>query len=158
MIDSLDELKSLRSVCGKDFPNFEMLDVKIASALNKIIQNSQFKKKVSLEEQKAQKEDPFLRGRQIAFMIYNYFRVTGAHDTVSDCADLFSVALHDDNIQELDTRWDEVPLSMSKIPSDDILESLYKLRISESDKLKTVLELNDMEIHQKIYRCPIIKN
>ena len=32
-----------------------MLDAKIASALNKIIQNSQFKKKVSLEEQKAQK-------------------------------------------------------------------------------------------------------
>ena len=32
------------------FTNFEMLDAKIASALNKIIQNSQFKKKVSLEE------------------------------------------------------------------------------------------------------------
>ena len=38
---------------------FEVLDAKIASALNKIIQNSQFKKKVSLEEQKAQKEDRF---------------------------------------------------------------------------------------------------
>ena len=38
---------------------------------------------------------------------------------------------------------------MSKIPSDDILESLYKLRIRESDPLKTVLELYDMEIHQK---------
>ena len=77
MVESLEELKSSRSVCGKNFPNFEMLDAKIASALNKIIQNSQFKKKVSLEEQKAQKEDRFLRGRQIAFMIYDYFRVTG---------------------------------------------------------------------------------
>ena len=55
MVDSLDELKSSRPVYGKGFPNFEMLDAKIASALNKIIQNSQFKKKVSLEEQKAQK-------------------------------------------------------------------------------------------------------
>ena len=85
-VDSLDKLKSSRSVYGKDFPNFDTLDTKIASALNKIIQNSQFKKKVSLEEQKAQKEDRFLRGRQIAFMIYDYFRVTGAHDTVLDCA------------------------------------------------------------------------
>ena len=83
-------------------------------------------------------------------MIYDYFRVTGAHDTVLDYAELFSVTLHDDNIQEFDTRWDEVPLSMSKIPSDDILESLCKLRIRESVKLKTVLELYDMEIHQKI--------
>ena len=39
---------------------------------------------------------------------------------------------------------------MSKIPPDDILESLYKLRIRGSDQLKTVLELYDMEIHQKI--------
>ena len=83
-----EELKSSRSVAGEDFPNFEMLDAKIASALNKIIQNSHFKKKVSLEEQKGQWEDRFLRGRQIAFMIYDYFRVTGAHDTLLDYASL----------------------------------------------------------------------
>ena len=41
-------------------------------------------------------------------MILDYFRVTGAHDTVSDYLDLFSVTLHDGNIQELDTRWDEL--------------------------------------------------
>ena len=150
MVDSLEELKSSRSVLGKNFPNFEMLDAKIASALNKIIQNSQFKKNVSLVEKRAQKEDRFLRGRQIAFMIYDYFRVTGAHDTVLDFADLFSVTLHDDNIQEFDRRWNEVLLSMSIIPSDDILESLYKLKIRESAQLKTVLELYDMEIHQKM--------
>ena len=108
MVDSSNELQSSPSVYGKDFPNFEMLDAKIAPALNKIIQNSQFKEKVSHEKQKAQKEDRFLRGRQIAFMIYDYVRVTGAHDTVLDYAYLFSVTFHDDNIQEFDTRWDDV--------------------------------------------------
>ena len=44
----------------------------------------------------------------------------------------------------------KVLLSMSKTPSDDILESLYKLRIRGSAQLKTVLELYHMEIHQKI--------
>ena len=38
---------------------------------------------------------------------------------------------------------------MRQIPSDDILEGLYKLRIRESEKLKTVMELYNMEIHQK---------
>ena len=38
---------------------------------------------------------------------------------------------------------------MTKIPSDEILEGLYKLRIRESEKLKTVLELYDLETHQK---------
>ena len=85
-----------------------MLDAKIASAVKKIIQNSQFKKKVSLEEQKAQKENRFLRRRQIAFMIYDNVRVAGAHDAVLDYAQLCSVTVQDDNIQEFGTRWDEV--------------------------------------------------
>ena len=62
------------SIEGEDFPNSEMLDARITSALNEIIQNSW---------------DRILRGRQIAFMIHDYFRVTGAHDTVLDCAALF---------------------------------------------------------------------
>ena len=40
-------------------------------------------------------------------------------------------------------------LSMTKNPSDDILEQLYKLRIREPEKLETVLELYDLETHQK---------
>ena len=70
-------------------------------------------------------------------MIYDYFRVTGAHDTVLDYADLFSITLHNDDVQEFETRWDEI-FMMTKIPPDDILESLYKLGIRESDQFKTV--------------------
>ena len=137
----MDDLKPSHSVQGYHVPDFEMLDAKVASALNKIIQNSYFKKKVSPEEQKAQLLHPVLRGRQIAFMIYDYFRVAGADDSVLDYADLFSLTLRNDEVREFDFRWDEVLLSMSKIPTDDVLESLYNLRILESDQFRTVLEL-----------------
>ena len=60
-------------------------------------------------------------------MIYDYFRVTGAHDTGLDNADLFSITLRNDSVQEFAMRWDEILLSMTKIPSDEILDSLYKL-------------------------------
>ena len=105
------------------------LDARIASALNKIIQDTRFKKKVSLEEMKVHKEDRFLRGRQIAYLIYEYFRVTLANDSVKNYADLFTVVLRNDDIQEFDSKWEENFLSMTPIPSNDILESLYKLRI-----------------------------
>ena len=82
-------------------------------------------------------------------MIYDYFRVTGAHDSVENYADLFTISLRNDDIQEFDSKWDGILLSMTKISPDDILEGLYKLRIRESEKLKTVLELYDLEIHQK---------
>ena len=68
----------------------------------------------SVPRNRKPKKSRFPRGRQIAFMICDYFWVIGAHDTVLDYADLFSVTLHDDNVQEFDTRWDEVLLSVSK--------------------------------------------
>ena len=130
-------------------PNFEVIDAKIASALNRITHDPHFKRRVSLEEQKAQEEDRFLRGRQIAYLIYEYSRVSGANDSVENYADLFTVVLRNDDIQELDSKWNGISLSMTKIPPDDILEGLNKLRIRESEKIKTVWELYDLEIHQK---------
>ena len=119
MVDPMEELKSSRSVAGKNFPNFEMLDAKIASALNKMIPVS------------VRKTDRLHDLRLLS----------------SDWRSWYSIRLcwfilchlHDDNIQEFETIWDEVLLSVSKIPSDDILESLYKVGTRESTQLKTVL-------------------
>ena len=115
MVYSVDELKSSSSIRGIQLPNFEVLDARIASALNKIIHNSHFQRRISLEEQKAQKQDRVLRGRQIAYWIYEYFWVTGIHASVENYADLFTVSLRNDDIQEFDSKWDGILLSMTKI-------------------------------------------
>ena len=142
-VGSVDDLKSSCSVRGIRVPDFEVLDA------NRIIHNTLFKRKVSLEEHEAQKEDRFLRGRQIAYLVYEYFRVTGANGSVDNYADLFTIVLRIDDIQEFDSKWDGILLSMTKIPSDDILSGLYKKRTRESEKLKTVLELYNIKIQQK---------
>ena len=90
LVDSVDDLMYSSSPGGIQMPNFEVLDARIASALNKIYHNSHFKRRISLEEQKAQKQDRFLRGRQIAYLIYDYFRVPGIQDSVENYADLFN--------------------------------------------------------------------
>ena len=56
LIDSVDDLRSSSSTRGILMPNFEVLDARIASSLNRIIHNSQFKRRISVEEQNAQKE------------------------------------------------------------------------------------------------------
>ena len=78
MVVSVDDFKFSSSVRGIRMPDFEVPDARIASAVNRIIHNSHFKRRISLEEQKAQKQDRFLRGRQIAYLIYDHFRVTGS--------------------------------------------------------------------------------
>ena len=149
LVDSVDLLRISSSVRGILMLNFEVFDARIASALNKIIHNSHFKRKISLEEQKAQKQDRFLRSRQIAYLIYDHFRVIGSHDSVENFSDLFTIVLRNFDIQEFDSKWDGILLSTTKIPHDEFLEGLYNLRIRESEKLQTVLELYDLETHQK---------
>ena len=48
MVDSVDDLMSSSSTRGIQMPNFEVLDARIASALNRMIYNSHFKRGVYL--------------------------------------------------------------------------------------------------------------
>ena len=59
MVDSVDDLKSSCSVSGYQLPKFEVLDAKIASALNRIIHSTQFERSISLEEQKRPRKSTF---------------------------------------------------------------------------------------------------
>ena len=64
LADSVDDLMSSSSTGGIQMPDFQVLDARIALALNKIIRNSHFTRRISLEEQKAQKQDrSFAAGR-----------------------------------------------------------------------------------------------
>ena len=50
-VDSVDDLMTSSSFRGIQMLNFEVLDARIASELNRIIQNSHFTRRISLEEQ-----------------------------------------------------------------------------------------------------------
>ena len=54
--------------------------------------------------QRAWKNGRFLRGRQIAYMIYEYFRATGAFEAVPGLSDLIKKRLENDDVQDFDTR------------------------------------------------------
>ena len=84
MDHSIDELMTSRSIVERDdFPDYNMLDAMIASALRRLLNKYvHLRKRASVEEQRAQKYDRFLRGRQIAYMIHDHFRATGAYEAV----------------------------------------------------------------------------
>ena len=69
---SVDDLMTSQSTERHAFPDFEILDAKIASALKGIITNQYFRERIDVEEHHAQKYDRFQRGRQIALMIYEH--------------------------------------------------------------------------------------
>ena len=82
-----------------------MLDALVASALKKPLNTqTNFRKRVSVEEQRAQKDDRFLRGKRSAYMIYKYFRATGAYAAVQGLSTLFAFSLQNDDVQDFDVR------------------------------------------------------
>ena len=85
-------------------PDFEVLDARIASALNRIIHNSHFKRRISLEEQKAQKQDRLLD-----------LRILPGHWSQRFCRELCRpihnhISLRNDDIQEFDSKWHGISL------------------------------------------------
>ena len=89
---SVDDLLTSQSVEGRDFPDFEVLDAKIVSALRQIISNQYFRRRIDVEEDKAQKDDRLFEGGRWLSMIYEDFRVTGAHDAAPDLSGIFSLS------------------------------------------------------------------
>ena len=96
----------------------------IASALKKLLTHVHFPKRVSVEKQRAQKDDRFLRGRQIAYMICDHFRATGAYEAVQGVSDVLHIRLQGDDVQDFDTRWDQALLAANEIPTEMVLEGL----------------------------------
>ena len=65
---SLDDPITPMSITVKSFSYYEELDLMMAAALKWCYdKQTHFRKKISVEEQRAQKDNRFLRGRQIAF-------------------------------------------------------------------------------------------
>ena len=65
-------------------------------------------------------------------MIYEHFRATEAYEAVKGLSELFGERLQNDDVQDSDVRWDQPLISASDMPSDMILEGLYKSKLQDS--------------------------
>ena len=114
LVDSVDDPKSSCAVRGFQMPIFEVLDAKIGSALNRIIHHTQ------------KPQGPFPSWKTDCSLD---LRSLPGHDSVENYTDLFTVALRTDDIQEFDSKWDGILLSMTKIPSDDRIVQTQNTRV-----------------------------
>ena len=68
------------------------------------------------------------------------------HETAQGLADLVSMTLQIDDVQDFDVIWDHALLSVSEMPSDPILEGLYKSKLQNSAQFWTVMALYDQGV------------
>ena len=73
----------------------------------------------------AQKDSRFLKGRPIASMINEYFKISGTCEALHDFNDQMKVQLKNDSVHGFHTKWDQVLLSMAKVPEGEKSDKLY---------------------------------
>ena len=144
---SLDDLITPKSISGKDFTDYEELGMMMAAALNRYYDDqTHFWEKISVEEQRAQKDHRFLGEKQIAYSIYEYFRPTGSYVEIQGLSGLFSIEVENDDIPDFDLRWEQALLLTIDPQSDKVLEGLYVSKLQDSSQGHTIMEIYNQEI------------
>jgi hypothetical protein len=119
-----------------DSGEFGVLDCKLAAAFGKIL-NGEIGRQVNLAEEKAAKNGHMLKGRQIAYMVMDYFKITAQEGAILELDDLVSLQLHSSNLKKFTHDWESTLIGFKSAPSDDMLEALFKREIRKADQLKT---------------------
>ena len=144
----VDELRSSSSIRGISMPNFEVFDARIVSALNKIIHNSQFKRRISLEEQKAQRETVSLEVDRLPTWSTNN---SGSLEPMilSKTTPTYSLSVYEMTIFRNSIQSGTEFIFFDENPAWWHLGRIVQIMNTRVWKIKTVLELYDLPSHQK---------
>ena len=59
-------------------------------------------------------------------MMCGPFQSTRAYDTAQGLSDMFSICLHDNDVQDFDTLWDQILLGTSEMPRESLRRFVQK--------------------------------
>ena len=109
---SIDDLITAASITRRPILDFENLD---------------FQDCKRTEESSTRKlQETNHHTRQVARMIYDFFKISGDNRAILDFRDLSKVHLKTDNVQAFDTKWNEVFSAVTDRYTESIWESLHK--------------------------------
>ena len=154
---TLDDLAESNALLGLTETNHELsrLDYKLKQELtNKISENGliRFIKRAEAKNQD-EKEIP-LKGRQILWLVYQYFSVGDTHEKIHRLASLMRVEWKgDDHISTFLDDWTDVYTQLIVKPDEETLKEilLQQVRKSQREMKHTLEEWDKMEPHTQTY-------
>ena len=113
--------------------DFEVLESKTASG------NGDFKRRVFIPVEAAEREQRCLTGRHVEWMIYEDFKVSDFDESVVDLNEILKVDSKNENVKSLNTRWDDTLIARKKQLHNEIQDNLYYRQLQQSEQLKPLL-------------------
>ena len=139
-INEIEKATSWEELKSKEGDEYETLNAKIAAGSSDVL-HGEFQRKINVMEERAAIKGEMINGRQIAWMIYDHFKLTAQDGAILNFTDLQSVTLKGDNVAQFMNNWEMTLSGMNKIPTDDILESLFQSQIKKSKQLESAFAL-----------------
>ena len=152
-IEEVTDIHSLATTTTKSGHNFESLDMKIATGLWKTLRGD-FEKKLQIEERILQQSIPhaMLTGRQVAFRIFEHFKLPAARTAVLNINHLFALKMQKDDLRLYDLQWDEILLQINPEPPEQILETVYQGALEHCVSFKPTMNLYWLNISQGLIK------
>ena len=90
-----------------------------------------------------------ITGRQITWMLYDYFKVSTNDGVLLDWEAILQVNLKGDNLSQFLTDWETTLLNIQEPPTDSMLEGLLRNQLEKSEQLKNSMSLYWQDITQR---------
>ena len=129
-----------------DSGRYPSLDAKISAGLSKVI-HGELARIVTLREEEASMKGEMLMGRQLAWMIFDHFKISEQEGPILEYKDLFALEFKT-NLKGFLNEWDSVILGMKTVPAVDILESLFRAELEKDTSIKDLMHSYEQDFHQ----------
>ena len=124
------------STCG---PHFAALDAKLIEAISTLFNSRNddlAKRLINVKETAVKKEAGRLKGRQLLWTVYEYYKVDPKSAVLSKMIDLAKTKLHGDKLAEFLATWDDVMIHIDESTVDaDLKGSIFEQQTEQSVKM-----------------------
>ena len=121
---------------SKNGHNFATLDMKIANSLWRTMPRD-LRRQVSIWDSLQEKTyNKMLNGRQLAWIIFDHFKMPEVTVRMFRLQDLMNLKLRDDSLAQYNFGWDEMLAGVQEIPAEDVMDALYSTQIQRSTDSK----------------------
>ena len=119
---------------------FESLSAKVAAGLSDIFQGD-LERQVAVIEARLEQEGKLLNGRQMAWLMYNHFRIHKVDKGIAEFEDFLYLELKGDNLAKFWHEWEMLYLAAEKLPEPEVLLSFFRRQLEKSKQLEGPLDL-----------------
>jgi len=153
-ISEVEKTNSIEGLQGDD--SSETLDAKVAAGLSSIL-HCELERQITIIEEQMGQQGNMMNGRQIAWMIYQHYKVSETEGALLCFEDLLHVSLKGDNVRAFVNEWEAVIIALKVVPEENIMESLFRRQLEAIMQLKETIALYSLGVTQKgeerSYQC-----